>query len=56
MVEITASYPAGKTDTTKDNLLAAAEGEHEEWNLLILHLQELPKKKDLKMLQLPLKQ
>jgi rubrerythrin len=32
MVEITASYPAGKTDTTKVNLLAAAEGEHEEWS------------------------
>jgi rubrerythrin len=34
IVEITASYPAGKTDTTKANLTAAAEGEHEEWNLL----------------------
>jgi rubrerythrin len=32
MVEITASYPAGKTGTTKDNLFAAAEGEHEEWS------------------------
>jgi len=32
MVEITASYPAGKTGTTKENLLAAAEGEHEEWS------------------------
>lgn len=31
MLEITATYPAGKTGTTKDNLLAAAEGEHEEW-------------------------
>ncbi|HEX2975287.1 MAG TPA: ferritin family protein [Bacteroidales bacterium] len=34
MVEITASYPAGKTDTTKINLEEAAEGEHEEWNQL----------------------
>jgi rubrerythrin len=34
MVEITASYPAGKTGTTADNLLHAAEGEHEEWELL----------------------
>ncbi|HLN56898.1 MAG TPA: rubrerythrin family protein [Bacteroidales bacterium] len=34
MCEITASYPAGKIDTTKDNLQAAAEGEHEEWSLL----------------------
>jgi rubrerythrin len=32
MVEITASYPAGKTGTTKENLNSAAEGEHEEWS------------------------
>ena len=32
MVEITATYPAGKTGTTQDNLGAAAEGEHEEWS------------------------
>ena len=31
MVEITASYPAGVIATTAENLLAAAEGEHEEW-------------------------
>ena len=31
-VEITASYPAGKIDTTKENPSAAAEGEHEEWS------------------------
>lgn len=34
MVEITATYPGGKIDTTRENLLAAAEGEHEEWSLL----------------------
>lgn len=34
MVEITASYPAGIIGTTADNLLAAAEGELEEWELL----------------------
>ena len=34
VVEITASYPAGKTDTTKENLAAAAAGEHEEWSEL----------------------
>ena len=33
-VEITASYPAGVIGSTTDNLLASAEGEHEEWNLL----------------------
>lgn len=32
MVEITAIYPAGKIGTTKDNLTAAADGEHEEWS------------------------
>lgn len=31
-VEITASYPAGKTSSTKINLEAAADGEHEEWS------------------------
>lgn len=30
-VEITASFPAGVITTTEDNLLAAAEGEKEEW-------------------------
>lgn len=31
-VEITAMYPAGKIGTTEENLLAAAEGENEEWS------------------------
>ncbi|MDR2909810.1 MAG: rubrerythrin family protein [Bacteroidales bacterium] len=34
MVEITASYPAGVIGSTVENLLASAEGEHEEWDLL----------------------
>ena len=33
-VEITAVYPAGPAGTTAQNLLAAAEGEKEEWTLL----------------------
>ena len=33
MVEITASFPAGKIGTTMENLRAAAAGEHEEWAL-----------------------
>ncbi|MFV0468059.1 MAG: rubrerythrin [Dysgonomonas sp.] len=33
MVEITASYPAGKIGTTAENLEEAAQGEHEEWSL-----------------------
>lgn len=32
--EITATYPAGKISTTADNLLAAADGEREEWGEL----------------------
>lgn len=34
MVEITASYPAGVIGTTVENLTEAAEGEHEEWDIL----------------------
>lgn len=34
MVEITASYPAGKIGTTAENLVAAAAGEYEEWSAL----------------------
>ena len=33
-VEITATYPAGVIGTTKENLLAAAEGERMEWETL----------------------
>ena len=34
MVEITASYPAGKIGTTMENLKASADGENEEWTEL----------------------
>ena len=33
-LEITATYPAGKIGTTAENLLAAANGELEEWEIL----------------------
>lgn len=33
-LEITATYPAGKIGTTNENLLAAAMGENEEWDVL----------------------
>ncbi|OPZ07227.1 MAG: Rubrerythrin [candidate division BRC1 bacterium ADurb.BinA364] len=33
-VEITAMYPAGKIGSTEENLMASAEGEHEEWTEL----------------------
>jgi rubrerythrin len=34
MVEITATYPAGKIGTTMENLIASADGENEEWTEL----------------------
>ena len=40
-VEITATYPAGKIGTIKENLKAAAEGEHEEWTDLYPHFAEV---------------
>jgi rubrerythrin len=43
MTEITATYPAGKIGTTKENLKAAAEGEHEEWTDLYPHFAEVAK-------------
>ena len=33
-VTITASFPAGRIGTTQENLLAAAKGENEEWDVL----------------------
>ena len=43
VVEITASYPAGITGTTKENLKAAAEGENEEWTDLYPAFAEIAK-------------
>ena len=34
MVKIIATFPAGVIGSTAENLLASAEGEHEEWDLL----------------------
>jgi rubrerythrin len=42
-LEITAAYPAGKIGTTRENLKAAAEGEHEEWTDLYPHFAEVAK-------------
>jgi rubrerythrin len=44
LVEITASYPAGKISTTKDNLLASADGEREEWSAVYPKFSEIAKK------------
>ncbi len=47
-VEITASYPAGKIGTTKENLLAAANGEHEEWGKLYPEFEKVALKEGFK--------
>ena len=49
MVEITATYPAGKIGTTMENLKASADGENEEWTEFIPNLPKLQRKKDLRM-------
>jgi rubrerythrin len=41
MAEITASYPAGITATTADNLQAAANGENLEWTYLYPHFGDI---------------
>ncbi len=43
MLEITATYPAGIIGTTAQNLLAAAEGELEEWDVLYKAFAEVAK-------------
>ncbi|GBU08650.1 rubrerythrin [Bacteroidales bacterium] len=43
-VEITATYPAGKVGTTSENLLAAAMGEQEEWEILYSHFADVAAK------------
>ncbi len=45
-VEITATYPAGKIDTTLKNLQAAAEGENEEWSELYPQFAEIAEKEN----------
>jgi rubrerythrin len=47
-VEITASYPAGKTGTTKENLFAAANGEKEEWSSLYPTFRQVAEKEGFK--------
>ncbi|GHS92473.1 rubrerythrin [Bacteroidia bacterium] len=43
MLEITATYPAGIIGTTAQNLLAAADGEQEEWDVLYKEFAEVAK-------------
>jgi len=48
MVEITAQYPAGKIEKTKENLLAAANGEREEWGKLYPEFEKTARKEGFK--------
>lgn len=43
-VEITASYPAGKIGTTEENLIAAANGEKEEWGKIYPTFEKIARK------------
>jgi len=43
-VEITAKYPAGKISTTSENLLAAANGENEEWGIIYPNFEKTARK------------
>ena len=47
-VEITASYPAGKIGKTHENLLAAANGEKEEWGELYPEFQKIAEQEGFK--------
>lgn len=47
-VSITASYPAGKIGTTKENLLASANGEKEEWSALYPEFEKIARKEGFK--------
>ncbi len=48
MVEITASYPAGVTGSTMENLKAAAAGENEEWTILYPDFADIAEKEGFK--------
>ncbi|TAJ12625.1 rubrerythrin family protein [Marinilabiliaceae bacterium JC017] len=48
MVEITASYPAGKIGTTLENLKASADGENEEWTELYPEFARIAEEEGLK--------
>jgi len=48
MVEITASYPAGKIGATPENLLEAANGEKMEWSKLYPEFEKTARKEGFK--------
>ncbi len=43
LLEISAEYPAGKIGTTKENLLAAADGEKLEWGVIYPEFEKIAK-------------
>ncbi len=48
LLEIDARYPAGKIGATKENLLAAANGEREEWGVIYPNFQKIARKEGFK--------
>jgi rubrerythrin len=54
--EISASYPAGKIGTTKENLLTAAEGEEMEWSSIYLEFEKTAKEEGFPLVALSFKQ
>jgi rubrerythrin len=55
-VEITAAYPAGKIGATKENLLAAADGEKEEWSALYPDFEKAARKEGFKEVAISFKE
>ena len=47
-VKITAGYPAGKIGTTRENLIASANGEKEEWSSLYPNFEKIVRKEGFK--------
>jgi rubrerythrin len=47
-LEIDAKYPAGKIGTTSENLLAASNGEHEEWTSIYANFEKIARKEGFK--------
>lgn len=48
LLEIDAKYPAGKIGTTKENLLAAAEGEKAEWGMIYPEFEKIARQEGFK--------
>jgi len=56
MVEISASYPAGKTGTTSENLLEAADGEKAEWGKIYPEFEKIAREEGFEMIAVSFKE